>query len=89
MDYIETFDVPGFTRLQIGKTEKGFSSWAGGCGIGTHPSIELARTRLFLYAKEQLTREADCMRVRITTVEETLAKLNNDVFNLGRFRVDK
>lgn len=97
-DYREKFLIEGHTYGIEDYEEKGnhffphdehkrFRIWAGGCGIGQSDTIEAARSLLHTYAVSEASARYHGHQERMVQAQNALAKLGEDSFNLGSFRI--
>lgn len=84
---IEDYTQPG-DHFMPESLHKRFRIWSGGCSIGDCDTLDEARKRLHNYAVSQTRAEYHGHQERMVAAERALAKLGDDIFNLGRFRAE-
>jgi hypothetical protein len=98
--YLETFRIRGLPTLGIEDYEqpgehfmpnsdhKRYQLWSGGCGIGQADTLEEARNKVLAFAKLRLIEQIAPLEKKTREIKQSIALLGDDVFNLGRFKVE-
>jgi len=92
--YIERFVIPLVGDYSISITsahiKENYTVWSGGCAISVpFPNIQDARYRVFQHANEEVKRRIAQTREELESLENIDKRLDNDMFNLALFKVDK